>query len=480
MQLLVRLLNRKTGVKTAAILLVVTLLILTLATMTTGAPGVMLGDVNDDGEIDVRDVVWVMQYILDLRDLTEGQQKAADVNVDGEINVLDVTLIMQHILGITDIAKVIANVEEVEITVPYGTTVDLIEFPETVTATLQDDTEVEVDVEWEDTSDPEYNPLSANDYAFKGELVDLPLGVSNPDEIEATAIVTVAPLNIPPKLDPVPENSTYVFTYDFDDKISPGVDVYADVTFATEFLGLAGYDNVRFAFEAEGPGDVTFKAEDSEGTLHTFTNEGFWGPAAGFDLPAEYSETTVWVLNFSEYGEYTITFSLIEAPDGPTVAGITDSVEVSVGVPSTYMFTYDVTDAITTADYVYGISANEYVYADVTFETVVSGDFGYQGVRFAIKTDGPDDSTVTFTATDSNNVEHTFENEGYWGPSDGFDVPADYTATTPFILTFSANGMYTITFSLIDATTEEVIDGIMDSVDVWVGPGSPTTGIDPL
>ena len=203
MQLLVRLLNRKTGVKTAAILLVVTLLILTLATMTTGAPGVMLGDVNDDGEIDVRDVVWVMQYILDLRDLTEGQQKAADVNVDGEINVLDVTLIMQHILGITDIAKVIASVEEVEITVPYGTTVDLIEFPETVTATLQDDTEVEVDVEWEDTSDPAYQPLSANDYTFKGELVDLPLGVSNPEEIEATAVVTVAPLDIPPRRPPV-------------------------------------------------------------------------------------------------------------------------------------------------------------------------------------------------------------------------------------------------------------------------------------
>ena len=55
---------------------------------------------------------------------------------------------------------------------------------------------------------------------------------------------------------------------------------------------------------------MTFKAVDSEGVEHTFTNEGYWGPPVGFALPARYEATTGWTLNFAVPGEYTITFGL--------------------------------------------------------------------------------------------------------------------------------------------------------------------------
>jgi uncharacterized protein YifE (UPF0438 family) len=127
---------------------------------------------------------------------------------------------------------------------------------------------------------------------------------------------------------------------------------------------------------------------------------------------------------------------------------------------STYKFSYEVPG---------GIVAGEEVEVDVTFATVEEGDYGYEGVRFKFAAQGPEGATVTFKAVDSNNVEHSFTNEGYWGPADGFDIPAEYTATTDWTLVFSKAGQYTITFSLIDADTEEVIAGITDSATVEVG-----------
>jgi len=130
--------------------------------------------------------------------------------------------------------------------------------------------------------------------------------------------------------EPVEGPSTYTFEYDLPEAVVVDSDVDVDVTFETDVPGTEGYEGVRFAFDAGGPGDVTFTATDSEGDEYTFTNEGNWGPSAGFDLPAEYSSTTTWTLNFSEVGEYTINFSLIDAESGEVVAGITDSVTVNV------------------------------------------------------------------------------------------------------------------------------------------------------
>lgn len=217
MHSLVKLLNVQSGAKAVALLLIVTLLILAFSTMSMSAPGVTLGDVNDDGEINVQDVVLVMQYVIGLRSLTSDQLEAADVNRDGVVNVQDATLIMQHVLGIEGIEKFsnqIVSVEDYEETVPYGTQVEQIDFPDTVKATLFDGREEDVSVEWEDTSTPAYRSLTADDYTFKGDLVDLPVGVSNPGNIQAEAIITVAKLDIPAPTEPDPDQYTLTLVAD--------------------------------------------------------------------------------------------------------------------------------------------------------------------------------------------------------------------------------------------------------------------------
>jgi hypothetical protein len=125
-------------------------------------------------------------------------------------------------------------------------------------------------------------------------------------------------------------HTTYKFDYEVPDLFVAREETVVPVTFETDVLGNVGYDNVRFKFSATGPGDVIFKAKDSEEHEYTFVNSGFWGPSAGFDLPASYTATTNWTLNFSEPGEYTINFSLIAAPDGEVIAGIEGSQIVDV------------------------------------------------------------------------------------------------------------------------------------------------------
>ena len=124
-----------------------------------------------------------------------------------------------------------------------------------------------------------------------------------------------------------PITTTYSFTYEPIDTVRPGEDIGVDVTFSTAEEGAVGYDGVRFKFRSEGPGDVTLTAVDSAGA-HTFTNEGYWGPPGGFNLPANYSATTTWTLNFAYAGEYTITFSLVDAATDEIVDGITQSVVI--------------------------------------------------------------------------------------------------------------------------------------------------------
>ena len=133
--------------------------------------------------------------------------------------------------------------------------------------------------------------------------------------------------------EPEPVVSTYKFSYEVPADVVAGKEVVVPVTFKTDVKGDIGYEGVRFKFTAQGSGDVTFKAKDSNNDEYTFTNEGYWGPPGGFDLPAAYSATTEWTLVFSEAGDYTITFSLIDADTEEVIAGITASADVTVKDP---------------------------------------------------------------------------------------------------------------------------------------------------
>ncbi len=205
MQSLVKLLNRRTGAKTAVVLFTITFIIIAFASMTTGAPEITYGDVNQDGSIDVRDVVLVMQYIIGLRDLTEDQFKAADVNGDGKVNIQDVTMIMRHILNIETLGIAIESVEEIEINVFVNNPAERLYFPSKVRATLVDDSVHEIKVKWEENSSPPYVKEETGEYVFKGDLVDIPWGITNPDGIRATATVYVLRYDDPSYPHPRPD-----------------------------------------------------------------------------------------------------------------------------------------------------------------------------------------------------------------------------------------------------------------------------------
>jgi kynureninase len=125
------------------------------------------------------------------------------------------------------------------------------------------------------------------------------------------------------------------------------------VTFQTGVLGFCGYDGVRYKIYADGPGDVTFNATDSEEVEHTFVNSGYWGPSAGFNLTADYTATTAWTLCFSRPGEYTITFSLIDAATDVVIAGTTktETLTVEAGdILKYYRSLHEPLDEVTTLD----------------------------------------------------------------------------------------------------------------------------------
>lgn len=64
-------------------------------------PAYTRGDVNDDGSINLVDVLTVLDHYLEVTPLTGDALLAADVNVDGSANLVDVLAILDHYLEVT-------------------------------------------------------------------------------------------------------------------------------------------------------------------------------------------------------------------------------------------------------------------------------------------------------------------------------------------------------------------------------------------
>jgi uncharacterized repeat protein (TIGR02543 family) len=178
-------------------LLMLSILIIITA---TGLAQTLMGDVNGDGSIDVRDVIFIQRHVLNFITLTAQQRELADVNGDGLIDARDVTLVMQRAIGkITSFPLQVAKVDEVIITVPFGTSQANIGLPSTVSAMISDGVKRDISIQWETTSTPAYNSFTAGTYVFKGTLHDFPSGITNPDGLKATANVNVPSAWIPPQ-----------------------------------------------------------------------------------------------------------------------------------------------------------------------------------------------------------------------------------------------------------------------------------------
>ncbi len=184
--------------------------------------------------------------------------------------------------------------------------------------------------------------------------------------------------------------------------------------------------------EVKGSGKITNATINASGTVIEPEPENLTIP----------EEVTVIIAGEEVAGGEAPPSEPVGPPVGPVVPPEPEE------VASTYKFSYTVPEEI--------IEGKE-VAIDVTFATDVKGDFGYDKVRFKFVATGPEDANVTFKATDTNNVEHTFTNEGVWGPETGFALPAEYTATTNWKLTFDKAGEYTIIFKLVDLEDNEAV-----------------------
>lgn len=70
---------------------------------TPPAPTYKLGDVNNDGSIDVSDILAIRRHILNVKPISGDATLAADVNKDKAIDVSDILGIRRHILGVKPI-----------------------------------------------------------------------------------------------------------------------------------------------------------------------------------------------------------------------------------------------------------------------------------------------------------------------------------------------------------------------------------------
>ena len=57
------------------------------------------GDLNEDDNINVLDVVLTVSSVLGYGDLTSDQTLAADINMDGVVNIIDITMIIDMLFA---------------------------------------------------------------------------------------------------------------------------------------------------------------------------------------------------------------------------------------------------------------------------------------------------------------------------------------------------------------------------------------------
>ena len=60
----------------------------------------MPGDINGDNLVNIQDIIFLINYILNADEPDENQFLAADINDDGVLNIQDIVLIINTILGI--------------------------------------------------------------------------------------------------------------------------------------------------------------------------------------------------------------------------------------------------------------------------------------------------------------------------------------------------------------------------------------------
>ena len=68
-------------------------------TMVVSGDPSLQGDINDDEAVNIQDIIFLINFILDLDEPDTGEFSAADLNNDGALNIQDIILITNIIIG---------------------------------------------------------------------------------------------------------------------------------------------------------------------------------------------------------------------------------------------------------------------------------------------------------------------------------------------------------------------------------------------
>lgn len=116
------------------------------------------------------------------------------------------------------------------------------------------------------------------------------------------------------------------------------------------------------------------------------------------------------------------------------------------------------------------VVAGETYDVKTTLKTLTKGDKGYDKVIVRFATVAPEGGECTMTLVDSLGSQFKFVNNGTWGPSEGFPLPAEYEATTPMQVSYNQAGTYVHTTELVNLEDNSVI--ISDTAEVTVAEKS--------
>ena len=262
------------------------------------------------------------------------------------------------------------------------------------------------------------------------------VALAKPQKGPAKKATTVTAKTSPQTL---PAKSTYEFAYKVPDNIVTQQNAAVGVTFKTAALGQQGYTGVRFEFAATNTvsGTTYFTAKDSANNSFTFTNNGTWGPQGGFALPAQYTATTNWTMKFTKAGQYNIVFKALDTTNNV----ITEKAQIVT---------------VTDAAFIYSVPAAIYATQESTIKVALRTNQSYNNVHLEFaKTAGP--GTVTYKIKDaSNTTTYYFTNTGSWNIA---NITGPYNVSTPWAMSFSLPGTYSIIFKLVDNNSRILAQG---------------------
>ncbi|MCE5235799.1 MAG: InlB B-repeat-containing protein, partial [Eubacteriales bacterium] len=247
-------------------------------------------------------------------------------------------------------------------------------------------------------------------------------------------------------------DTTYTITSDIEDQkfVAGSTDgTIVNVTLSGDGIGT-GYSNVLLKVTiTEKPTDATLKllAEDTSHLVWDVAAVGYWGPSDGFPVTADYNETTPFTVKADKPGDYTAKIELIDKSNGDAVLAET---ELTINVDSGYTITADAVGKTFTANSKDGTKINVTLKGDAVAAT-------YTNVRFKVGTEGPAGASLELWATDTADKEWNVAEIGFWGPSEGFPIAADYDVTTPFTVKADKPGDYTVTVQLIDINAADAV-----------------------